>query len=141
MASPASVGRSGQDRLGLPFNVYVLKPGDDEPSLVLGGVLRPGPLTWAPDTTRLLFPGNYGGVDGLWLLDPTDGSVALVTAGTFYSAVWSPGNDDVLMALRDTGEVRDGFPLTEIVRIELPARTAAAPTAIRPATKTATDAP
>jgi hypothetical protein len=73
----ASSGRLGQDRLDLPWTLFLQEPGKD-PQSVLDGVRWPRGLHWLSED-RVVFSGAVGDAAGIWSVQPDGKGLTLIT--------------------------------------------------------------
>lgn len=109
-ASPAAAGFAGQDRLDLPWDLYLLDLETMAPSLLLADVSNPRALRWAPDDDRLVFSGDIAGHgDGTWLIRVSDPEPRRLLADRLDRMAWSPDGTSVAGVLntRVTGGPRE----------------------------------
>jgi len=90
LASPESMGVSGQARLDRPWNLYWWSPPRDSPQPLLGGLGDPFGLAVAPDGRWLALGGTRDGKPGLWLVNTSDGSAKQLASGEFGDPSFSP---------------------------------------------------
>jgi hypothetical protein len=90
LASPASVGVEGQERLNRSWNVYVLA-ADGEPHLAVRGVTDPRGIEWSLDDRWLIFSGTVESRgQGTWATAVDSGTTRQVTPRVFDSFDLSP---------------------------------------------------
>jgi hypothetical protein len=80
LASPASVGYQGQERLSRPWNIYVL-PTDGPPQTIFKDISDPRGLTWTPDDRWIIFSGvvrSFG--SGTWAVRVSTGRLVQVSS-------------------------------------------------------------
>lgn len=117
-ASPASTGTAGQDRLDLPWGLYVVDLETMAPSLLLSDVSHPRALRWAPEDDRLVFSGDVAGHgDGTWLIRVSDPEPRRLLSDRLDWMAWSPDGTSVAGVL-DT-RVPGGPREANIVVIEV----------------------
>jgi hypothetical protein len=117
LASPASIGVSGQARLDAPWGLY-LTSGAGVPHEVMGDIVNPPGLAWTTNGRWLIFSGGVGdqgvatwaveaatgrlvrlSVQGLDSLDVSPDGTRLVGVTTTASTTWPPLGDIVVINL------------------------------------------
>ena len=93
--SPESIGVSGQDRLDVPWNLYVMAPSATEARPILEDVTHAGALSWSPDSRWLAFSGGLDGQEGTWLLDTRNNQPIAISASQALWLAWSPAGDEI----------------------------------------------
>jgi hypothetical protein len=103
LGSPASVGVGGAaDRRAAPWHVYELPAGTSTPESFSAAITFAGALAWSPDGKRLAFIGDVSGRGtGIWLLNPSEGSLAYVGQPTSTRIAWSPDSRSIVTILLD----------------------------------------
>lgn len=119
LASPRSIGVSGADRVGRPWNLYVMHPERREPRAVLREILEPSYPVWSPDGRMLALLGQIPNSSrGLLLLSFTDGGLWRAATGEVAPASWSPDGKR-LLAIRRLSPVGEWPLRSEPVIVEL----------------------
>jgi len=93
--SPESIGVSGQDRLDVPWNLYVIPPSAAKARPILGDITHARALSWSPDSRWLAFSGGLDGQEGTWLLDTSDNRTIPISASEALALAWSPTGDQI----------------------------------------------
>lgn len=85
------IGKIGFDRLDQEWSLYSAPPSLDSATLLLSGIVEPRSPAWSPDGRWLAFSGTLEGESGgTWLLDPSDGSLILVSSSKAAWLDWAP---------------------------------------------------
>jgi hypothetical protein len=122
VASPESVGVPIADRWDQPFGLYVMSTADSDPIRILDGLRSPRGVRWAPDGSSLLISGSIDGDgEGVWLVDPADGSRDKVASMDLGGIAWAP--DGSAFAGIDTPLPADGSAPTrsDVLVVPIPA--------------------
>ena len=90
LGSPESIGVSGQDRLDVPWNLYVIPPSATNARPILEDITHAGALAWSPDSRWLAFSGGLDGQEGTWLLDTSNNQAIAISASEALVLAWSP---------------------------------------------------
>ena len=93
--SPESIGISGQARLDVPWNLYLLAPSATEARHVLEGISHARALAWSPDSRWLAFSGERGGSEGTWLYDTRTDQTIAISPSQALTLAWSPAGDEI----------------------------------------------
>jgi hypothetical protein len=88
--SPESIGISGEDRLDVPWNLYLIVPSATEARPVLESINHAMALSWSPDSRWLAFSGELGGSEGTWLYDTRTGKTIAIDSSSALALAWSP---------------------------------------------------
>jgi Tol biopolymer transport system component len=109
LASPASVGVTGQGRIDIPWNLYLRDLPDGPPRAVARGFVTPTGLAVAPDQRGVVVGGGHGGERGLWYVDLASGAVRPIGKGNLVDPSFSPDGRRLVAVLRhdaDHAELR-----------------------------------
>jgi hypothetical protein len=90
LASPESMGVSGQARLDKPWNLYRWSPPRGSPETLLRGLGDPLGLAISPDGRSLALGTKRNGQFGLWLVNTSDSSTNHLASGEFGDPSFSP---------------------------------------------------
>ena len=93
--SPESIGVSGQDRLDVPWNLYVTPPSATRARPILGHITHARALSWSPDSRWLAFSGGLDGQEGTWLFDTSNNQAIAISASEALVLAWSPVGDRI----------------------------------------------
>lgn len=93
--SPKSIGVSGQDRLDVPWNLYVIPPSAAKARPILGDITHAGALSWSPDLRWLAFSGGLDDREGTWLFDTSNLQAIAISASEALVLAWSPAGDQI----------------------------------------------
>ena len=93
LGSPESIGVSGQDRLDVPWNVYLIAPSATEARPILEGINHAMALSWSPDSRWLAFSGELSGSGGTWLYDMRTDEAIAIGGSEALALAWSPGGE------------------------------------------------
>jgi hypothetical protein len=116
-ASPGSVGVKGQDRLDVPWELYLLDSRSLRVRMAVPDVHGTCTgMSWSRDGRWLAFGGTVGGSSGLWLYSPSSNALRLVSAVHPSSPDWSPDGTK-LIAVEDP--TSDYPPRTRLVEADL----------------------
>jgi len=94
-ASPESVGRSGQDRLLPPWDLYLMDAHKLKPHTVTGQVTGPSAPAWSPDSHSISFSATVNGTRGTWILDSRTGRLRGFTRIPAQDIGWSPDGHQI----------------------------------------------
>jgi hypothetical protein len=103
-ASPRSVGVSGTERLGEPWNLYVANADGRRPVVVVHDVAYPSSPVWSPDGRHVAFSGRLHGKAGGWLLDVKTNEVHRFTGLDLGDLDWSPDSHQIVATFNPTSE-------------------------------------
>jgi WD40 repeat protein len=112
--SPESIGVSGQDRLDVPWNLYVIPPSAAKARPILGNMTHARALAWSPDSRWLAFSGGLDGQEGTWLFDTSNNQAIAISASEALVLAWSPAGDEIAATV---SVEQDGIPLDSKVTI------------------------
>ena len=104
-ASPAAVDKTGFERFGVEFNLYLMNPDTLQYQVAIDNIYSPFLLQWSPDSTHIAFIGKYAfwKEDGIWLYSVDTNSVRSISKGRFQSIAWtSDGKSLVAIRCKDT---------------------------------------
>ena len=90
LASPASAGVSGWQRVETPWNLYLQDLPDGQPRAVARGFVKPTGLVLAPDQRSVVVGGRRRGERGLWRVDLASGAVRSIGKGNLFDPTFSP---------------------------------------------------
>jgi hypothetical protein len=93
--SPKSIGVSGQDRLDVPWNLYVIPPSSTKARPILGDITHAGALSWSPDSRWLAFSGGLDDREGTWLFDTSNNQAIAISSSEALVLAWSPAGDEI----------------------------------------------
>ena len=93
--SPESIGVSGQDRLDVPWNLYVIPPFATHARPILGDITHARALAWSPDSRWLAFSGGLDGQEATWLFDTSNNQAIAISASEALVLAWSPAGDRI----------------------------------------------
>ena len=93
--SPESIGVSGQDRLDVPWNLYVIPPSATKARPILGDITHARALAWSPESRWLAFSGGLDGQEGTWLLNTSNNEAIAISASEALVLAWSPAGDRI----------------------------------------------
>jgi WD40 repeat protein len=93
--SPISIGVSGQDRLDVPWNLYVIPPSATKARPILGDITHARALSWSPDSRWLAFSGGLDGQEGTWLFDTSNNQATAIIASEALVLAWSPAGGEI----------------------------------------------
>jgi WD40 repeat protein len=93
--SPDSIGVSGQDRLDVPWNLYVIPPSAAKARPILGEITHARALSWSSDSRWLAFSGGLDGQEGTWLFDTSNNQAIAISASEALVLAWSPAGDQI----------------------------------------------
>jgi hypothetical protein len=116
-ASPGSVGVTEQDRLGVPWQLYLMDSGSLRVTMAVSDIHGSCTgMSWSRDGRWLAFGGMVGGTSGIWLYSPASKALRLVSAVHPSSPVWSPDGTR-LIAIEDP--TSDYPPKTRLVEADV----------------------
>jgi hypothetical protein len=89
-ASSEAIGKTGFDRFGVEYKLYLMNPDTLQPSAVADSIFSPFLLSWSPDSTHIAFIGKYGfwKENGIWLYSTKDNSITKISEGRFQEVIW-----------------------------------------------------
>ena len=93
--SPESIGVSGQDRLDVPWNLYVTPPSATGARPILEDITHARALAWSPDSRWLAFSGGLDDQEGTWLFDTSNDQAIAISASEALALAWSPAADQI----------------------------------------------
>jgi hypothetical protein len=93
--SPKSIGVSGQDRLDVPWNLYVIPPSSTKGRPILGDITHARALSWSPDSRWLAFSGDVDGREGTWLFDTSNNQAIAISSSEALVLTWSPAGGEI----------------------------------------------
>jgi WD40 repeat protein len=93
--SPKSIGVSGQDRLDVPWNLYVIPPSSTKARPILGDITHAGALSWSPDSRWLAFSGGLDDREGTWLFDTSNNQAIAISSSEALVLAWSPAGREI----------------------------------------------
>jgi WD40-like Beta Propeller Repeat len=93
--SPKSIGVSGQDRLNVPWNLYVIPPSAAKARPILGDITHARALAWSPDSRWLAFSGSLDGQEGVWLFDTSNNQAIAISSSEALVLAWSPAGGEI----------------------------------------------
>jgi hypothetical protein len=97
LASPQSIGLSGQARLDAPWNIYLMDPTTLQPRPVLRDIKYAAGVSWSPDGQWLAFSGQPSGKSmGSWLFAPGSGALLQVSNTAMQAMTWAPDGQRLL---------------------------------------------
>ncbi len=99
LASPESMGVSGQARLDKPWNLYRWSPPGGSPQTLLRGLGDPYGLAISPDGRWLALGGRRDGKQRLWLVNTSDGSMNQLASGELGDPSFSPDGRHLVAVL------------------------------------------
>jgi hypothetical protein len=108
LASPESMGVSGQARLDKPWDLYRWSPPRASPEALVRGLGDPIGLAVAPDGRSLALGAKRDGKPGLWLVNTSDGATNQLATGEFGDPSFSPDGRHLVAVLTkdpDHGEL------------------------------------
>jgi WD40 repeat protein len=118
MASPASIGLSGQARLGAPWQLYLLDPESLAMRKVLDQIRGPSNLAWFPDGKWLAFSATISGKGaGTWLFSPSSRELRALNQTVAESLASSPNGRQLIALIDDNSPnypVRNHLALMEV---------------------------
>jgi hypothetical protein len=117
LASPGSVGMSGQSRLDASWGIFVVDGAASSASLVLDQIQHARSLSWSPSGRKLAFAGLViGPGEGIWLLDPASGDLRRVSALQANNLAWSPDGRSLAATLQTAsgGSIIDIFDVSAV---------------------------
>jgi WD40 repeat protein len=90
-ASPNAVGKTGFQRFGVEYYLYLMDPETLGLSAVSENIYSPFLIQWSPDSTNIAFIGKYGywKENGLWLYSLKDKSIINIAKGRFQGLAWT----------------------------------------------------
>jgi Tol biopolymer transport system component len=93
-ASPNAVGKTGFQRFGVEYYLYLMDPENLELSVVAENIYSPFLIQWSPDSTHIAFIGYYGfwKENGLWLYSLKDQSITSIAKSRFQDLAWTSNN-------------------------------------------------
>jgi len=106
-ASPDAIGKTGSNRFGVEFNIYLMNPTTLQYQVATDNVYSPFLIQWSPDSMQIAFIGKYGSwkEEGIWLYSPNTNSVTNIARGKFQSILWtSDGKSLVAISCKDSYE-------------------------------------
>ena len=91
-ASPDAVGKTGFNKFGAGYNLYLMNPQTLTPTVAFDKIYSPYLLAWSPNSKNIAFIGEYGFLKqyGIWLYSLETNTVSLVSPGIFNGLLWSP---------------------------------------------------
>jgi hypothetical protein len=100
LASTIAIGREGQARLGLPFDVYLVEASARPARLLPAAIVDPTELEWTPDGLALIVSGvTESGRELTWRMNPESGELREVLPFGLRSLSFSP-DGEMATALR-----------------------------------------
>jgi len=110
-ASPNAVGKTGFDRFGVEYYLYLMDPETLGLSLVAKKIYSPFLIQWSPDSTHIAFIGEYGfwKEEGLWLYSLKDQSITNIAKGIFQGLAWTSNKSLAAIHCEDRGNCRQVF--------------------------------
>jgi Tol biopolymer transport system component len=92
LASPGSIGLSGQSRLDAPWNIYSMDVREQHPTALLEGLKHARSLTASPNGAWVAFSATDvpGGQGGTWLFSPSSKKLIQVSTDKMDWLAWSP---------------------------------------------------
>jgi hypothetical protein len=93
--SPKSIGVSGQDRLDVPWNLYVIPPSSTKARPILGDITHAGALSWSPDSRWLAFSGGLDDREGTCLFDTSNNQAIAISSSEALVLAWSPAGREI----------------------------------------------
>lgn len=105
-ASPDAIGKTGFDRFGVEYYLYLMNPETLQYEVVADRIFSPFLLSWSPDSAHIAFIGKYGfrKENGIWLYSVKTNSITEISKGIFQGIVWRPdGSSLVAIKCEDLG--------------------------------------
>lgn len=116
LASPASVGVSGPERLDQPWGIYAVT-AEGGSQLLLDGISDARGLAWSSDGEWLAFGGDIADRGkGLWAFHPETGAIGRVFDGPVDWLTWAPKGQEIA-AITNDGDVT-WPPARQLIRID-----------------------
>ena len=118
-ASPQSAGVEGQERLDVPWNLYVMDAEEQRPRAVLEDVRSLGGPDWSPNGRWVSFAGRIdSGATGVFVLRVSDRRLVQVSEGDGDSpASWSPDGRELLVIREVFGD--DDVQRSTLIRFDV----------------------
>lgn len=105
-ASPDSVGKTGFERMGARYKIYIMDAATKTINPILDNIYYPYSIIWSPDAKHLAFMGHYrDSSSGVWLYSFTDSTVRKIDLGDFVDILWSEDSSS-LIAIKCKGWLR-----------------------------------
>jgi hypothetical protein len=102
-ASPNAIGKTGFDRFGVEYYLYLMNPENLKYEVVADNIYSPFVLAWSPDSTYIAFVGKRGFLktNGIWLYSTKTNTVTNISEGTYTSIVWRSNSSVVAIECED----------------------------------------
>jgi len=110
-ASPHAVGKTGFQRFGVEYYLYLMDPETLGLSVVAENIYSPFLIQWSPDSTHIAFIGKYGfwKENGLWLYSLKDQSIISIAKGQFQGLAWTSNKSLAAIHCEDIGMCAEVF--------------------------------
>ena len=104
---------SGIDRFEGPGTLYLLPEGTQKAEELLSDV-TPATVRWSPDGSTLALVGTVEGVQGVFLVDASTGSISRISGDAYIALSWSSDGRS-LAAVREGGDTDDVKSIIDIL--------------------------
>lgn len=103
-ASPNAIGKTGFDRFGVEYYLYLMNPETLEYSVVANKIYDPTKLVWSPDSRYIAFLGQSGLLKqrGIWLYSTKTNTVSKISIGKYRNFIWRSETEIVAIQCEDT---------------------------------------
>lgn len=119
-ASPNAVGKTGFQRFGVEYYLYLMDPETLGLNVVAKDIYSPFLIQWSPDSTHIAFIGKYGfwKEDGLWLYSLKDKTITSIAKGRFQGLAWTSNKNLAAIHCEDIGMCAQVFEydLAEVIK-------------------------
>lgn len=112
-ATAGAVGKSGTDRLDVPYHLFIADRTLETDRPALSGVRDPTSMAWSPRSDQIAFAGEIDGVRAAWLLSLSSGLVSRLSSEPTDDLSWSPDGREIALLVSDLHSSR-------VYRIDVP---------------------
>lgn len=114
-ASPNAIGKTGFDRFGVEYYLYLMNPETLEYEVVAEDIYSPFKLMWSPDSNYIAFLGKSGFLkqEGIWLYSGKTNTISKVSIGNYRNILWRSETEIVTIECEDT------FVCNQVVQFDI----------------------